>query len=113
PVLLLIVFGALLGVVGVTAAAQALMVTVYATSSTLNAIVQNDVGTIRGFIQQNVSADIVEQPGPTAAQLDRLNELIATLVSKDQILRVDLRTPTGRILASSDPHAAGTDSAPS
>jgi diguanylate cyclase (GGDEF)-like protein len=113
PVLLLIVFGVLLGVVGITATAQALMVTVYATSSTLNAIVQNDVATIRGFIQQNVSTDIVEQPGPTAAQLDRLNELIATLVSKDEILRVDLRTPDGHILASSDAKAGGTEGTPS
>ena len=113
PVLLLIVFGILLGVVGITAAAQAVMVTVYSTSSTLNAIVQSDAATIRGFVTANVPADIVAPDGPTPGQLDRLNELVATMTAKEEILRVDLRLPDGRILVSTDPSAAGTQADPS
>ena len=49
PVLLTIVFGVLLAIVGVTATSQAVMVSVYASTSTLQANVESDLATIRGL----------------------------------------------------------------
>ena len=45
PVVLLVVFGVLLVLVGVTATAQAAMVTTYASTSSIAATVDADVGT--------------------------------------------------------------------
>ena len=107
PLLLTIVFGVLLAVVGVTAASQAVMVSVYASTSSLNAIIQSDVATVRGFVQQGLDPSILDPAGITPEDRAAVEGLIATLISKGEILRVELRLPDGTILAASDPTAAG------
>jgi diguanylate cyclase (GGDEF)-like protein len=107
PVLLTIVFGVLLAVVGVTAASQAVMVSVYASTSSLNAIIQSDVATIRGFVQQGLDPRILEPSTMTPADRAAVDGLIGTLVSKGEILRVELRLPDGTVVAASDPSAVG------
>jgi diguanylate cyclase (GGDEF)-like protein len=106
-VLLTIVFGVLLAIVGVTATAQAVMVSVYASTSTLNSIVQSDVATVRGFVQQGLDTRILDPASMPAEDLEALQGLIATVVSKGQILRVELRLPDGTVAAASDPSLAG------
>ena len=113
PVLLLIVLGVLLALVGITATAQALMVSVYSSTSTLNAIVQSDVATVRGFLHGGLDAGIAEGGQPTPAQEAQLQDLMATLVSKGELLRVELRRPDGTILGASEPGLAGATVAPS
>ena len=107
-VLLLIVFGVLLAVVGVTATSQAAMVSVYASTSTLNSFVQSDMATIRGFAHEGLSTDVVTRPQLPPAALAALEDLIATLTSKGEILRVELRRPDGSVVAASDAGLAGT-----
>jgi diguanylate cyclase (GGDEF)-like protein len=107
PVLLTIVFGVLLAVVGVTAASQAVMVSVYASTSSLNAIIQSDVATIRGFVQQGLDPRILQPSTMTPADRAAVDRLIGTLVSKGEILRVELRLPDGTVVAASDPSAVG------
>jgi diguanylate cyclase (GGDEF)-like protein len=112
PVLLTIVFGVLLAVVGVTAASQAVMVSVYASTSSLNAIIQSDVATIRGFVQQGLDPRILEPSTMTPAERAAVDGLITTLVSKGEILRVELRLPDGTVVAASDPSAVGANVQP-
>jgi len=112
-VLLTIVFGVLLAVVGITATAQAVMVSVYASTSTLNAIVESDVATLRGFLQQGLDIRILDESDPPPGVVTRLEGLISTLTSKGELLRVELRRPDGRILASNDGGLSGTLVSPS
>ncbi len=62
PVLLLVVFGVFLVIIGVTATAQALMVSVYSSQTAFNAIIASDLATIRGFVQQGVDPALVDDP---------------------------------------------------
>lgn len=112
-VLLLIVFGVLLAVVGVTATAQAVMVTVYSSSSTLNATLASDLATVRGFVHQGLDLDILEPNGLSPQEQAALQGLIGTIVSKGEILRVELRLPDGRVLAASDHTSTGSRVEPS
>ncbi len=107
-VLLTIVFGVLLVVVGVTATSQAIMVSVYASASTLNAIVQSDMATVRGFVSQGLSPEIVENRGLPPEQLAELERLLATILAKGEILQVELRLPDGRVVAASNAAVTGT-----
>jgi diguanylate cyclase (GGDEF)-like protein len=111
PVLLTIVFGVLLAVVGVTAASQAVMVSVYASTTSLNAIIQSDVATVRGFVVQGLDPAILEPASMTPEERAAVDQLIATLVGKGEILRVELRLPNGTVVASTDSAATGTQTA--
>jgi diguanylate cyclase (GGDEF)-like protein/putative nucleotidyltransferase with HDIG domain len=108
PVLLTIVFGVLLAVVGVTATAQAVMVSIYASASSLNAIVQSDMATLRGFVHDGLDAGIVSGGPLSADQRTRLEGLLGTIQSKGEIVRMELRLPDGSVLAASDPAATGS-----
>jgi diguanylate cyclase (GGDEF)-like protein/putative nucleotidyltransferase with HDIG domain len=112
PLLVLLVFGVLLVIVGITASAQALMVSAYASSSTFSAIVEGDVATVRGFTVQALSGVGASSLDP--ADLERIDADLATLLAKGGISRAEIRTSDGWILASStadgahDPAAAGS-----
>jgi diguanylate cyclase (GGDEF)-like protein len=107
PVLLVIVFGFLLALVGITATAQAVMVSVYASTSTLNSIVQSDLATVRGFIHQGVDPALFEAPELDALAAARLEDLLGTLIDKGELVRVELRRPDGRIVAASEAGLVG------
>jgi diguanylate cyclase (GGDEF)-like protein/putative nucleotidyltransferase with HDIG domain len=101
--------GVLLVVVGVTATAQALMVSTYATATSLHAIVESDLATVRGFTFQGIGPEIIESQRLPPADLTELQRLLSTIVSKDEILQVELRFPNGHVVAASDPAVTGTD----
>ncbi len=107
PVLLTIVFGVLLAIVGVTATAQAVMVSVYASTSTLQAHVESDLATIRGFVHQSLDQRIVTDASLPPEDLAALERLLGTILSKGQILQVELRRPDGSVVAASQTGAAG------
>ena len=111
--LLTIVFGVILVVVGVSATAQAIMVSVYASTSTLNSVVQSDLATVRGFAFEGLDPDIVEDGGLPPAQLAELQRLLATILAKGEIEQVELRFPDGRVAAASDPVVTGREALPS
>ncbi|HEX5823151.1 MAG TPA: diguanylate cyclase, partial [Candidatus Limnocylindrales bacterium] len=109
PILLLLVYGVFLALVGITATAQAAMVSAHFSAATLNDVVGSDAATIRTFVNAHLDARYLDAtgPGPTAAQLAVLDERLGTLTAPGQILRVELRMPDGRVLAANDPLAEG------
>jgi diguanylate cyclase (GGDEF)-like protein len=99
PVLLVVVFGVLLVLVGITATAQAVMVSAYASGSTFTSIVDGDVATLRGFVQQELGD--FNPTSPDATSLARIDSQLQTLLAKGGIAQVDIRTVDGLVLASS------------
>jgi diguanylate cyclase (GGDEF)-like protein len=113
PVLLTIVFGVLLAIVGVTATSQAVMVTVYASTSTLQATVESDLATIRGFVHQGLDQRILADDALPPETLEALQGLLGTILSEGQILQVELRRPDGTVVAASESAVAGVRVTPS
>jgi diguanylate cyclase (GGDEF)-like protein len=109
PVLLILVYGAFLALVGITAAAQAVLVTAHFSATALNDVVGSDAATTRAFLSAYVRPNYfdVGLAGPTAAELSRLESQLAALTKPGEILRVELRLPDGSILASNDPRLRG------
>jgi diguanylate cyclase (GGDEF)-like protein len=107
PVLLLLVFGVLLVIVGITATAQAVMVSAYASSSTFSSIVDGDVATVRGFAAQELSGG--DGTTRSDAGRQRISAALQTILAKGGIVRAEIRSPEGRVLASSS--AVGPDPA--
>jgi diguanylate cyclase (GGDEF)-like protein len=105
-VLLIVVFGVLLVLVGITATAQALMVSAYASASTLSSVVDGDAATVRGFVRHGL--DGLDPANPDPAITERISLDLETLLAKGEIVRAEMRDPSGRVLASSDPTAVGT-----
>jgi diguanylate cyclase (GGDEF)-like protein len=100
PVVLLVVFGVLLVLVGVTAAAQALMVSTYASTSSIASTVEGDVGTIRAFVHGELAT--LDPTAPTAEDAARVSAALESLLAKGGIAHAEFRTPDGRIIASND-----------
>ena len=103
PVLLILVFGVLLVLVGITATAQAIMVSAYASTSTLRSVLEGDVATVRGFVHEGLdglsAADLAHPDGATS---DRIGGYLQTLLAKGGIAHAEIRTPDGRVVAASD-----------
>jgi diguanylate cyclase (GGDEF)-like protein len=109
PTLLILVFGAFLALVGITATAQAVIVSAHFSASALNDVVGSDSATARAFVNAYVLPRYLEDGGRgvTADELARLQSQLATLPRRGEILRVELRLPDGTILAADDPSLAG------
>jgi diguanylate cyclase (GGDEF)-like protein len=113
PVLLLLVYGIFLMIVGVTATAQAVMVSTHFSTDTLNSIVSTDSALVRAFVGSFVSPDDF---GPAAMPSERqaaLERQLRTLVAPGTILRVEVRRPDGTIVFADDPALRGSAPAPS
>jgi diguanylate cyclase (GGDEF)-like protein len=97
------VYGAFLAIVGITAAAQSLLVGAHFSASTLTDLVGSDAATTRAFVNAYVLPSDLSAPGPPATDITILEERLAALTRPSEILRLELRRPDGTILASSDP----------
>ena len=106
PVLLILVFGVLLILVGITATVQTVMVSAYASQSTLASVVESDVATIRGFVHDGLDGLSFEDPD--AATRDRVGGYLSTLLAKGGLVHAEIRTVDGRLIARSDDGTAGT-----
>ena len=104
-ILLILVFGVLLVLVGITATAQTLMVSAYASTSTLHSVVDSDVATVRGFVHQGL--DGLDVNSADAASVARVEGFLATLLAKGGIAHVELRTVDGLVVAVSGGMALG------
>jgi diguanylate cyclase (GGDEF)-like protein len=102
-----LVYGAFLTLVGITAGAQASMVSSHFTAVSLQAIVGSDAATVRGFVDDAVRADDLGPVGLSDSRLATLEEGLARLVARDGILRAELRRPDGTIVAANLPGLAG------
>ena len=111
PILLLLVYGAFLVLVGITATAQAAMVSAHFSTATLNDVVGSDAATIRAFLNshRNTGFLAASGPGPTTAQQASLDQELATLTGPAEIVRIELRLPDGRLVATSDRKTASAN----
>ncbi len=113
PTLLILVFGAFIALVGITATAQAVMVGAHFSAATLNDVVSSDAATTRAFVNAYVRpADLATAPtrpvpdsGPIVPT--KLEAQLAALIRPGEILRVELRRPDGTIVAANDPAVRG------
>jgi diguanylate cyclase (GGDEF)-like protein len=108
PIVLILVYGVFLALLGITAAAQAKMVSDHFSVATLNDLVGSDSATTRAFVNAYVKRRYLEAPAATTPEeLATLEAQLATLTRRGEILRVELRLPDGRILAANDPALRG------
>jgi diguanylate cyclase (GGDEF)-like protein len=107
PVLFLLVFGIFLVIVGVTATAQTMMVSANFSASTLQSVVGTDAALVRSVVNTYVTPADLAPAGPSAARRAELESSFASLLRRAEILRVELRAPDGRIIASDRPDVGG------
>jgi diguanylate cyclase (GGDEF)-like protein len=107
PVVLLLVYGIFLMIVGVTATAQAVMVSAHFSTNTLSSIVSTDTTVVRAFVTSFVSPeDFV--PGALPGERQPVVERqLQTLVAPATILRVEVRRPDGTVIFADDPGLRG------
>ncbi len=116
PVLLLLVFGAFLAVMGITAAAQASMVTSNFTAVAIQSVVGGDVATIRSFADAAgktgslTPADLAIGGPVDSARRAALETELRSFIGRDGIRHAELRRADGTLLAAvptaPDPGAA-------
>ncbi len=106
--LLALVFGAFLVIIGITATAQAALVSLHVTTSTMNTTVASDAATVRAVLDDTLQLRDLE-PGAAGATpvSSRLGAELQRLADGGGILRVELRRLDGTIVASSDAALAG------
>jgi diguanylate cyclase (GGDEF)-like protein len=112
PILLLIVYGAFLAIVGISAAAQSFLVGVHFAASTMTNLVSSDAATTRAFVNAYINPADLSASAPSTAQLDELEDRLRSLTRPGEILRLELRRPDGAILASSQAGLRGVTVSP-
>jgi diguanylate cyclase (GGDEF)-like protein len=103
----MLVYGVMLVVVGITATTQAAMISAGAWTSTLNATVTADSTIVRAFVSLNLRAADVTDTGIDLARRAALEQQLAILTSRDGVVRVEIRLPSGHLIASDTPGLAG------
>lgn len=113
PLLLVLVFGVFLAIIGITATAQAVMVSLNFSTSTMNTIVAGDAATVRAVLDDRVQLrDLDPSIGPTPVERAALEAELTALTRPADILLVELRRLDGTIVAASRPGLAGTATRP-
>jgi len=113
PVLLILVYGIFLMIVGVTATAQAVMVSAHFSTNTLSSIVSTDTTVVRAFVRSFVSPDDFSATARASTRQSIIERQLRTLVSPGTILRVEVRRPDGTVIFADDPSLRGATSAAS
>ena len=108
PLLLILVFGVFLAIIGITATAQSVMVSLHFSTGTLNTVVGSDSATVRAILNESVELRYLDPAaGPTERERAALEAQLAALTRPGEILRVELRRLDGTIVAGSSPGLAG------
>jgi len=108
PLLLILVFGVFLGIIGITATAQSVMVSLHFSTGTLNTVVASDSATVRAILNESVELDYLDPAvGPSESERAALETQLTALIRPKEILRVELRRLDGTIVAASGPGLAG------
>jgi diguanylate cyclase (GGDEF)-like protein len=102
------VYGAFLALVGITATAQAVMVSAHFSAATLNDVVGSDAATTRAFVNAHVLTTDFDTTAPAPTRVTALEGQLAALTQTAEILRVEIRRPDGTVVAASEAGAAGT-----
>jgi diguanylate cyclase (GGDEF)-like protein len=113
PLLLVLVFGVFLAIIGITATAQAVMVSLNFSTGTLNTIVAGDAATVRAVLNDRVQLRYLDPAiGPTPAEQAALETQLGALTAPADILLVELRRLDGTIVAASRPGLARIPTTP-
>ena len=107
--LLVLVFGVVLVLVGVTASALAALVSAHLSSARLNSVVANDAALVGFFVNDKLLASDVDEDGPTVARAATLSGELGHFIGDGGIVRIEIRSPDGRVIASDDLAAVGLD----
>ena len=110
PMLLMIVFGVFLVIVGVTAAAQTLLVAKHVSNAAIYATVSSDAATVRTFVNGLVTPDDLSGSAP-AGHTAMVEHGLQSIATASEILLVEIRSPDGTIQLSSNATVRG-ESAP-
>jgi diguanylate cyclase (GGDEF)-like protein len=102
PILLLLVLGAFLVIVGVTATGQAALVTADSSTTVLNTTVGADTDAVRMFVGLTLSQSDLEPGGLSAARRAVLQYALSRMTASGGILHAALLAPDGTVLASDD-----------
>ncbi len=108
PVLLILVYGVFVALVGITATAQAILVSAHFSAAVLNDVVSSDLATTRAFVNAHPHFLDPSSGGTPPADLIALQSQLATLRRPGEILRIEVRLPDGTIAASDDPTLRGS-----
>jgi diguanylate cyclase (GGDEF)-like protein len=103
PILLMLVFGAFLALVGITASAQALLVSTHFASATVNAAVGSDAATVRMFANGVLAESDLVAGGVGETRRGDLEAALATLARRGEIVYAEIRLADGSRVASSQP----------
>ena len=107
----MLVYGAFLALVGITATAQSVMVSAHFSTAMLNDVVGSDAATTRAFVNAHARTTDFDPTAPSADRVKTLEEQLATLTSTGELLRVEIRRPDGTVVAANQPGAAGRTAA--
>ncbi|MEA2611590.1 MAG: hypothetical protein QOI37_1031 [Chloroflexota bacterium] len=113
PVLLILVYGIFLMIVGVTAMAQAVMVSAHFSTNTLSSIVSTDTTVVRAFVRSFVSPDDFKAGALPGDRQTIIERQLRTLIAPKTILRVEVRRPDGTVIFADDTTLRGATSVPS
>jgi diguanylate cyclase (GGDEF)-like protein len=108
PILLILVYGIFLMIVGVTATAQAVMVSANFSTNTLNSIVGTDTTVVRAFVRSFVSPADFAPSAPPGERQAIIEHQLRTLIAPEAILRVEARRPDGTVVFADDSSLRGT-----
>ena len=113
PILLLLVLGLFLVIVGITATAQAIIVSTTQSRSILESVVGDDAATIRSLADVLLKPDDLVPGSTDATRAAAIRQGLAALVDPPNgILRVEVRLPDGTVLWASDPNIIGAKASP-
>jgi len=113
PVVFGLVYGIFVFIVGVTAAAQSVMVSANFSTTTLESVVGTDAALVRSVVNTFVRPDDLDPATLTPARMAELEANLAVLVRRAEVLRVELRRPDGQVIVSDQPGHGGDVAIPS
>ena len=109
PILLLLVYGAVLIVVGITATSQAGIVSSHYTKAALDAVIESDTAAVRGLVNESLQESDLDAGGATPARIAAISAALDTLIARNGVVHAEIRLPNGTVLASNDASFAGQD----
>jgi diguanylate cyclase (GGDEF)-like protein len=112
PALLALVFGVFLFIIGVTATGQSILVSSHVTTQSLDAVVGADASLVRILVNGTLVPGDLDRATLTPARSAVLQTQLAVVVSRGNMLRIEVRTPDGALLFASDGLAKATTSSP-
>ena len=99
PILLLLVFGAFVALVGITASAQASMVTSNVTDVLVKSVVDGDATTVRKFASNLTQADLEGATAVTTARRAALDQALAPVLAAEGILEIQINRADGSFVS--------------